>query len=226
MDRDSPENWDKETILRVTRRAIHDLAEPVRGISTVLALIRDPETPPDERRELLEMAGIAAARASDLLAGMRRLVAALEDPLEPGSVDLAPVCARVWAKLGGEAGHLTCDVDLSVTADETALAQVLTELFQNVLDHGGGAAQVMSCLRDGRAIILVRDRGAGLDRDQARAVFAPFHRLRPKSEIEGAGLGLNVARTLLTRMGGGIRFIATEDGRGVEFDLPQSPAQA
>lgn len=220
MDRDSPETWNRETLLRVMRRAIHDLAEPVRGMSTVLAMIQDPEMPEDERRDLLDMAGIAATRATDLLAGLRHFVAALEDPLDCGPVDLAPLCATVWSDVGGGAGDLSCDVDLRVQADATALAQVLAELFRNVLAHGGGCAHVTAHAEDGWGVILVRDRGPGLDHDQAQAVFAPFHRLRPKSEIEGAGLGLSVARALVTRMGGQIRIIAADEGGGVRVDLP------
>mgnify|MGYP000235845721 CR=1 FL=1 len=212
MEHDSPEDWDRDTVLRVARRAIHDLAEPLRGVQAVLRHVRAPDVAPDEREDLLEMADTAAARADDILAGLRRVVAALEDPVDLRPVPVAPLLRDVWQRIGGAPANLSIETDLIVQADPAALGQCLSEVLTNVRRHGGDTARVTGRQQAGRGVLTVHDDGPGLTQDEAKAVFAPFHRLRPKSEVEGAGLGLTVARALIRRMGGDLCLRPGLDG--------------
>lgn len=194
MDTESPDTWDRATLLRVMRRAVHDMAEPLRGIGQVLDYVRDPEMSAEERDQVLAMAATSARRAEDMLSGARKVIAALEDPLDPRAVDVA-------AQLDGD---VAVEGQLTVRADAAALGAVLHELVGNARKFGKGPVRVALAEAAGQGVIRISSPGAQIPAEQADRIFAPFHRLHPKSDFEGAGLGLTICRAWLARMEGSL----------------------
>lgn len=54
-------------------------------------------------------------------------------------------------------------------------------------------------------VIKVCDTGPGINKDEQDKIFKPFERLKTKSaEVEGAGIGLMITKSLVNMMGGEI----------------------
>ncbi|MEU2200874.1 HAMP domain-containing sensor histidine kinase [Isoptericola sp. NPDC019482] len=83
-----------------------------------------------------------------------------------------------------------------VTGDADRLRQVLTNLVGNVARHtpaGSPAEVAVGRAPDGRAVVEVRDHGAGITPEQASRVFERFYRADSSRNRESGGSGLGMA---------------------------------
>ena len=79
---------------------------------------------------------------------------------------------------------------------------------------GGGTIDLTVDVHDGRARIVVRDRGQGFSEEAFTRAFDPFY----STSEEGLGLGLPHARKVVEGMGGRIELRNVPDG-GAEVEL-------
>ena len=113
-----------------------------------------------------------------------------------------------------------------VRADLGLLDRVLANVVENALRHSGDAEVRLTAGRIGDTVQLrVIDRGQGVaDADKER-IFAAFQRAGDAPQGDGLGLGLAVARGLMSVMGGSL---VAEDTPGggltMLIELPLSPA--
>lgn len=95
---------------------------------------------------------------------------------------------------------------LVALADRTRLWQVLLNLVGNAVKYGreGGTLRVgVAPVAGGRVRIEVEDDGPGIAPEALDLLFRPFQRLgAERTGVEGTGLGLALARALVTAMGG------------------------
>ncbi len=121
-----------------------------------------------------------------------------------------------------------CDRVLAY-ADGMRLTQVLVNLLTNAIKYNqrGGHVCVRGLVGEpGRVGIEVSDDGFGMDDDQLTHLFEAFNRLgREHSRVDGAGIGLALAKQLLALMGGAIEVRSTP-GRGSVFTVTLERADA
>ena len=87
-------------------------------------------------------------------------------------------------------------------AQPVALRRALTNLIGNAVRHGE-RAQVRVDVDAQRVRVRIDDHGPGIPDDQLEAVFQPFFRLdhSRSRDTGGTGLGLYIAKDLLTKQG-------------------------
>jgi PAS domain S-box-containing protein len=90
--------------------------------------------------------------------------------------------------------------------DQTRLRQVLRNLVNNAVRHGAPPIEVIVRLDDDGVAIVVADHGEGIDPTQVEAAFRPFGRQPTMESPDSVGIGLSVARALIERMGGSLRY--------------------
>lgn len=117
---------------------------------------------------------------------------------------------------------IECDSDLQITSDPGALAQILTNLIANSLEHAYEPHQngkiVISARIDGDNFVLQYcDDGKGMAREVCDRVFEPFFTTRRGSG--GTGLGLHVVYNLVTAQLHGEIECASEWGVGTVFHI-------
>jgi signal transduction histidine kinase len=120
---------------------------------------------------------------------------------------------------------------LSVDATDLRPVQVrgnrsqLARAVGNVVDNAARYAESVITLRlseaDGEAVLTIVDDGPGIPPSDAERVFERFTRLDDSrtATTGGAGLGLAIARDIVTRHGGSIS-IDPGDGARVTIRLP------
>lgn len=137
-------------------------------------------------------------------------------PMEP-AMKRRGICPEVKVEEG-----------LLVLGDRDALAQVLGNLFSNVLKYGGDESELLveGFSREGKVVVRVMDSGPGVERRNRERIFKPFYRVsrRVDEGVSGSGLGLAISRDLVGSMGGALFYLEREDdvsGACFELSLPR-----
>ena len=198
--------------------AAHDLRNPIAAIKmTVEALLEDDaELTPVERRELLQridvQSGQMLALLSDLLDVTQIESGHLSLTKEP--VVLGDILAEAAARHGALAAPKRTQVVLEATApgqilaDPLRLRQVLDNLLSNAVKYSppGSTVRIGAERIAGECKIAVRDQGPGISSAERQRLFEEFARLsaRPTGGEKSTGLGLAIARRVVTAHGGRI----------------------
>jgi signal transduction histidine kinase len=100
-----------------------------------------------------------------------------------------------------------------VMADESRIHQVLSNLIGNALKFTppGGRVTVHTRAREDRVEFCVEDTGPGFPADQLPHIFQRYWQSR-RTERHGAGLGLPIAKGIITAHGGSIHAESGEGG--------------
>ena len=213
----------------ITARIVHDLGNPLAGLSMQAQLIhrrvsRSPERP---SRDL-------SAPAERIVSEVRRLDGLIKDFLDfarQQRLELRPVAlsellrkvVELWQPVAAARGivialDVAADVPL-LTADGDKLRRVLDNLVKNAveaIDHGPGRVDVQARRApDDRVRIAVSDTGTGVP--ESVDVF----RLFETTKRDGSGLGLPIAKQIVVAHGGHLGFERREP-KGTTFfvDLP------
>jgi signal transduction histidine kinase/ABC-type multidrug transport system ATPase subunit len=205
-------------------RLSHELRTPLTAIKGYASSLMQPDVTWDGDSQRRFLARIAAESArlgrlvDDLLnfsaieSGILRLQRDWCDI--PLVVDAAIACLPPAAAAAIEVDY---DDGLPVVwADHDRLEQVFVNLLGNALRHNapGTRVQVRAVPQgpDGVAV-TVADDGAGMPADVAAAPFEPMRRRR--APTAGAGLGLSIARGIVTAHGGSLEL--ERPARGTRF---------
>ena len=90
-----------------------------------------------------------------------------------------------------------------------------TNLLDNAADalDGSGTIRIGAQAREEGVVVTVEDDGPGIPDDIVRRVFEPF--FTTKGVGEGTGLGLDIARRIVTDTSGGVLTVDSRPGRTV-----------
>ncbi|MFF2780308.1 sensor histidine kinase [Streptomyces sp. NPDC058052] len=129
-----------------------------------------------------------------------------------------PVAEDKGVRLRGECGAATG------WADPIALSSALDAIVDNALKFTPEGEQVTVKVLPGRdsVEVVVADLGPGLTDEELGRVGDRFWRSGRHQNVKGSGLGLSIARVLLTATGGGIDFAPNEPhGLRVTVTVPR-----
>lgn len=211
------------------RSVSHDLRTPlssILGASSVL--LEHQQLPPKDRRELLEEIQKEARwliRITENILSITRFTGngvALKTEDEV----LEEILSSAIVKFRRSHPEIAVFVDrpdsiLLVRMDATLIEQVLLNLFENAAFHGKTTASIRVKVETltGKAIVTVRDDGAGIDPEKLPSLFDG----KPSStdSHRHMGIGLNVCRAVIRAHGGEISAAnAPEGGAEIRFWLP------
>jgi signal transduction histidine kinase len=117
---------------------------------------------------------------------------------------------------------------LPVHGNRDAVAQVLLNLLSNAEKYGDGRIDVTTRRSEnGLATVQVSDRGPGVPHGSEEKIFEQFYRAHNSLSggIQGAGLGLTLARRIARANGGDVIY-EPHPGGGSQFSIKLTTAQA
>ena len=118
------------------------------------------------------------------------------------------------------------DEDLHVRVDSDRLTQVVTNLLSNAMKFSpeGGTVDIHVARCEAGIRVEVRDHGPGIPEEFRNRIFQKFSQADSSDTRQkgGTGLGLNISRAIIERLGGSIGF-HTDPGVGTTFffELPE-----
>jgi PAS domain S-box-containing protein len=218
----------------------HDLRNPLNAISLSARALRRRSAHGSNPQQLAQRIETSAARMGTMISDILDLTRARLSggiPLNLAPADLGAVCRQVVEELTAAwpERFITVDVDgpMDGVWDADRLAQVLSNLVGNALEHGAQDAPVMlRCLeQDGRVALEVHNPGAPIPAPQLATLFDPFRQAGTAREHGrrrgGLGLGLFIVREIVQAHGGSVHVSSSErDGTTFTVLLPRDTRAA
>ncbi|WP_197442705.1 ATP-binding protein [Lignipirellula cremea] len=205
--------------------ASHDLKAPLRGIHSLSLWIEEDSGAAlsAESKQNLKKLRDRAVRLERLLDDLLVYSRVGRTGAQVEEIDAAQLITQVWEHLRAPktftlqiAGGLP-----QFKADRRSLEQVLRHLLQNaVKHHHGETGQIeATCVDRGDFLeFSVIDDGPGIEERFHQRIFRMFETLKPRNEVEGSGMGLALARKIVTSVGGQI-LVESIPGQGARFSF-------
>lgn len=185
----------------LTASIAHNVRNPLSSIAHAGQLLGESESLSEDDRHLVEIIRRNSARIDEIVQSVLQL--SKRNQVEPRLLDLVPwlqdLCNEFRESRGLAVENLQCrakQTTIPVEVDPRHLHQIVMNLCENALIHGGAPAHIQVQVAAGTgadsAMLEVRDQGPGIAEETAREMFAPFYTTRSG----GTGLGLYIAREL------------------------------
>ncbi|CAH1206710.1 Sensor histidine kinase RcsC [Paenibacillus plantiphilus] len=210
----------------------HELRNPLHGIINIAQTVLDSERQNIDNANVksMELLVTIGRRMSFVLNDLLDLTLLKESGirLQPASIQIQPVAAGVLDMLRfmteGKPVRFINSIKASfpnVHADENRLIQILFNLLHNALKYTNeGHITIDARIVDGKACILIRDTGIGMDEETQQSIFKPYHQgAYTIGELGGGiGLGLSICKQLVELHGGKLE-VQSIPGQGSEFSF-------
>jgi signal transduction histidine kinase/CheY-like chemotaxis protein len=214
-------------------RISHELRTPLNGILGFAQLLEGDKKEAltavqKQRVQTIRMSGtrllslvndvLELSKIEQQMFSLQRDPVPLSDVINSGITLLQPFAMEhdVQVSFVGEA------LNLHARADRRAMDQVFTNLLSNAIKYnreGGHVIVTVEALSASKLMIRIEDSGVGMTPSQLDQLFQPFNRVgAEKTQVEGTGLGLVIARELTQAMSGTIE-VESRPGTGSSFTV-------
>ena len=217
---------EKDKIQELIADISHQTKTPVANILLYAQLLAEQELPADSKPCVAAL-NAQAEKLSFLIAALVK-VSRLETgvfQMQPQPAAVAPLLAGVREQLCARAeaaGVALTVVPTAVVAcfDGKWTAEALYNIADNAVKYTprGGSVTLGAVAYDLFVRIDVADTGIGIAEEEQALVFGRFYRSPAVSDREGVGIGLYLARQIVSGQGGYIR-LTSEPGQGTVFSV-------
>lgn len=208
----------------------HELRNPLAPISYALQIWKKLEQTPERLSHLRPMLERQVAQLKHLIDDLLDIsrISQGKIGLRTASLDLASVITTVveTAQPALDAANHRIDVRLPahpvwIDGDVGRLTQTFGNLVHNAAKytHTNGAISITLSVEEPWCEVRVRDNGTGIPRDMLERIFEPFAQVEGTLDQAqgGLGIGLTLARTLVSLHKGTIHALSDGPGSGSEF---------
>jgi signal transduction histidine kinase len=209
------------------RLVSHELKTPLASIAGFGETLERYELDADEQRRVAALIRRESVRLGEMVATFLDLerLGSDQSTFETEEVDLgALVEQRVEvlsqaARARGQRIVSDIETGVAVRVAPDLVARVIDNLVGNAVKYSseGGVIEVSTTRAEGAALVVVRDRGAGIPEHALPKIFERFYRV-PGAGGTGSGLGLAVANEFVGWHGGCIEVESIE-GQGSTFTV-------
>lgn len=133
---------------------------------------------------------------------------------------LSTVCGQYERKASEKGLKLSFEpTDLSACFDVKWTTEAICNLVDNAIKYTeSGVIQISALSYELFTRIDIKDTGKGISEDELAKIFSRFYRSQSSNESDGVGIGLYLARQILSEEGGYIK-VSSEVGEGSVFSV-------
>ena len=206
----------------------HQVKTPVSNLKMVTDTLLTKDVSAQEQENFLQGIKEQVEKLDFLLQALVKC-----SRLETGTISLEKRVCRLFDTLAQAMGGIVyaaekkeiavsvdCPEYLTLSHDSKWTAEALFNLLDNAVKYtpAGGKISVSVVLWEMYVEIKVTDTGKGISESNQAAIFRRFYREEEVHEQQGVGIGLYLAREIVTRQGGYIKVVS-EPGKGSEFSI-------
>lgn len=206
----------------------HQVKTPVANLKAINATLLEQPVSLQKQKEFLKAQETQLDKLDFLMQAMIKT-----SRLETGVISLGqkeqPLYDTLAAALGGillnaEKKQISvsadCPEQLSVCHDRKWTAEALFNILDNAVKYTppGGSIRVRTQRWEMYVRIDISDTGIGICEEHQGAIFQRFYREATVHDAEGVGIGLYLARKIVTMQGGYIR-VSSSPGKGSVFSV-------
>lgn len=202
----------------------HDLKTPITGIKLTAELLKARLEMSNDDSGMADKLDNIYKKADQIDALVTDLFASTLDDLGEFKVSCQDEPSSVITEIIGKYDdrNLVAASDVPgviVHVDTKRLSQVIGNIINNSYKYANTAIDVEYKVNDGFLEMRMQDHGPGIPSDELDLVTNKFYRGKAQSAsgAEGSGLGLYIAKTLMTKMDGDM--ILSSDGDGLVIIL-------
>lgn len=206
----------------------HQVKTPVANLKMVTDTLLAKPVTEQERQDFLQGIRSQTDKLEFLVQSMGK-ASRLETgavTLEKKDVPLLDTLAQAMsgivygAEQKGISVEVECPEDLRVSHDSKWTAEALFNLLDNAVKYtpAGGKISVSVAQWEMYVKLDVADTGKGIPESRQAAIFRRFYREEEVHDQPGVGIGLYLAREIISRQGGYIK-VTSEVGRGSVFSV-------
>ena len=206
----------------------HQVKTPVANLKMVTDTLLAKPVTEQERRDFLQGIRSQTDKLEFLVQSMGKAsrletgAITLEKEDSPLLDTLAQAMSGIvyGAEQKGISVEVQCPDDLRVSHDSKWTAEALFNLLDNAVKYtpAGGKISVSVERWEMYVKLDVTDTGKGIPESRQAAIFRRFYREEEVHDQPGVGIGLYLAREIVTRQGGYIQ-VASKPGRGSTFSV-------
>ena len=225
---------EKENIQSFISDISHQTKTPLSNIILYSQLLLEEQELGKRQRELAEEIGEQSGKLDWLIQSlikMSRMETGLITPVPVRIPAMQPIGAAVAqmepkAEEKGIRVEVSCDGSIQACCDPRWTGEALFNILDNAVKYTppGGFIAVSAVSYELFARIDISDTGVGMEEQELPRIFHRFYRCRNASATEGIGIGLYLAREIVSAQGGYIK-VASKPGEGSVFSvfLPREP---
>ena len=139
--------------------------------------------------------------------------------VKPEELNIVDFCQKLAeefddVQLDGRIMEIITDGEpYNVYLDSKLLSHSLSNLFSNAFKYSKGKRnpELVISFKSKEFVLLVKDYGIGIPKDELPKLFQPFFRANNVIEIKGTGLGLSIAKEYTEINKGTLRVTSTEE---------------
>ena len=206
----------------------HQVKTPVANLKMVTDTLLAKPVTEQERRDFLQGIRSQTDKLEFLVQSMGK-ASRLETgaiTLEKKDVPLLDTLAQAMsgivygAEQKGISVEVQCPDDLRVSHDSKWTAEALFNLLDNAVKYTPAGGKISVSVEQWEMYVKldVADTGKGIPESRQAAIFRRFYREEAVHDQPGVGIGLYLAREIISRQGGYIK-VTSEPGRGSTFSV-------
>ncbi len=209
----------------------HELRTPLTSLKSEIEVnLRDKALTLEGARALLQSNLEEVNKLQTLSDRLIKMTQYLEDQarLPFGEVSLVAVVAEAIGQVEKLARNKKITIvnntpDCALSGSKPTLVELLVILMDNAIKYSPKDSKITVSAEkaDDRILVRVTDEGRGISSADLPHIFDRFYRAdksRVKNETDGYGLGLSIAKQIVTRHGGSIR-VETKLNKGTTFTV-------
>ena len=206
----------------------HQVKTPIANLQMVNATLLEQPVTEEKRQEFLQASSGQLEKLDFLMQAMIKTsrletgVIALDRKVQPIYNTLAAALGGILLNAEKKNIHVNveCPPDILLAHDKKWTSEALFNILDNAVKYTpeGGTIQVSVQSWELYVKIDIADSGKGIVESKQGMIFKRFYREEEVHDVEGIGIGLYLAREIITMQGGYIK-VTSAVGRGSTFSL-------
>ena len=204
----------------------HQIRTPLTSINILVSMLSAPDISYEKREQTVHKLYGLLSRIEWLITALLKM-----SKLDAGTVrfrceeikmnellEKACMPIRVPMELRGQ--ELVIEAEGNIECDESWSCEAIGNIIKNCMEHtfDGGRIIVKGKENTLYSEIIIKDNGVGIDADDLPHIFERFYKGKSSEDKGGFGIGLALARTIVTGQNGTIKAENPPDG-GAQFTI-------